>query len=100
MADKKSIFHQRMDERCFFLQSSDNIRFLCSINPIFRFRAFFQRDLQFGNKVRLAEEMKSAFFFRRSRISSQSDFIHRRWIYSGRRKVFFSGVGGNYGYNS
>ena len=35
-----------------------------------------------------ADEIKSVLIFRRSRISSRSDFIHRRWIYSVRKDGF------------
>ena len=35
-----------------------------------------------------SDEIKSVPLFLRSRISSRSDFIHRRWIYSVRKDGF------------
>ena len=38
-----------------------------------------------SDEICFADEIKSVLISRRSRISSRSDFIHRRWIYSGQR---------------
>ena len=38
-----------------------------------------------SDEICFADEIKSVPISRRSRISSRSDFIHRRWIYSGQR---------------
>ena len=41
-----------------------------------------------SDEICFADEIKSVLNFRRSRISSQSDFIRRRWIYPVRKDGF------------
>ena len=65
---------------------------ISSLNSLYQILSIFNEIAQGAMKsercsdeICFADEIKSVPISRRSRISSRSDFIHRRWIYSGRR---------------